>query len=48
MAWPAPTGRERAIEALIDREPHGDYYRAARVVVRRAGVSVLIIMKQIS
>jgi hypothetical protein len=27
-------GRERAIEALIDREPQGDYYRAARVVVR--------------
>jgi hypothetical protein len=29
-----PTGRERAIESLIDREPHGNYYRAARVVVR--------------
>jgi hypothetical protein len=28
-----PTGRERAIESLIDREPHGNYYRAARVVV---------------
>jgi len=27
-------GRERAIEALIDREPNGDFYRAARVVVR--------------
>jgi hypothetical protein len=27
-------GRERAIEALIDREPQGDYYRAARVLVR--------------
>jgi hypothetical protein len=27
-------GRERAIEALIDREPQGDYYRAARVIVR--------------
>ena len=30
----ATVGRERAIEALIDREPQGDYYRAARVIVR--------------
>jgi hypothetical protein len=30
----ATGGRERAIEALIDREPQGDYYRAARVIVR--------------
>jgi len=29
----APTGRELAIQALIDREPHGDYYRAVRVAV---------------
>ena len=30
----ATMGRERAIDALIDREPQGDYYRAARVIVR--------------
>ena len=30
----ATGGRERAIEALIDREPQGDHYRAARVIVR--------------
>lgn len=30
----ATGGRERAIEALIDREPQGDFYRAARVIVR--------------
>jgi hypothetical protein len=30
----ASGGRERAIEALIDREPAGDFYRAARVLVR--------------
>lgn len=28
-----PSGRELAIEALIDREPQGSFYRAARVVV---------------
>ena len=28
-----PTGRERAIEALIDREPFGSFYRASRVIV---------------
>jgi hypothetical protein len=31
---PGPTGRERAIETLIDREPQGNFYRASRVVVR--------------
>jgi hypothetical protein len=31
-------GRERAIEALIDREPLGDFYRAARVVVSNSTV----------
>ena len=31
------TGRERAIEALIDREPQGDFYRFARVVVSGDG-----------
>jgi hypothetical protein len=30
----ASGGRERAIEALIDRESAGDFYRAARVLVR--------------
>jgi hypothetical protein len=29
-----PNGRERAIETLIDLEPHGAFYRAARVMVR--------------
>jgi len=29
-------GRERAIEALIDREPMGDFYRVSRVVVGAA------------
>lgn len=33
-SFSAAGGRERAIEALIDREPQGDYYRAARVIVR--------------
>lgn len=33
MAFPAPTGRELAIEALLDREPHGDAYRVLRVLV---------------
>lgn len=28
-----PSGRERAIETLIDMEPHGPFYRAARVLV---------------
>jgi hypothetical protein len=32
-------GRERAIEALIDREPQGDFYRAARVVVSVSPIS---------
>jgi hypothetical protein len=27
-------GRERAIETILDRDPMGCYYRAARVVVR--------------
>jgi hypothetical protein len=26
-------GRERAIETLLDREPNGNFYRAARVLV---------------
>ena len=34
MAYPAPNGRELAIEALLDREPHGDAYRVSRVLVR--------------
>ena len=29
-----PSGRERAIETLVDMEPHGPFYRAARVLVR--------------
>ena len=29
-----PSGRERAIETLIDMEPHGAMHRAARVLVR--------------
>jgi hypothetical protein len=44
MAWPTPTGRERAIEALIDREPHGDFYRAARVVVRCSTIYIVYIV----
>ncbi len=28
-----PSGREQAIETLIDMEPHGSFYRAARVLV---------------
>jgi len=31
-----PSGREKAIETLIDMEPQGAYYRAARVVVSQA------------
>jgi len=34
MAYPAPNGRELAIEALLDREPNGDAYRVSRVLVR--------------
>lgn len=34
MAYPAPSGRELAIEALLDREPNGDAYRVSRVLVR--------------
>jgi hypothetical protein len=30
----ASAGRERALEVLMDRDPLGSYYRAARVVVR--------------
>jgi hypothetical protein len=30
---PGPSGRERAIEALIDRESEGCFYRASRIVV---------------
>jgi hypothetical protein len=33
-SYSVPTGRDLAIEALLDREPHGDYYRVARLVVR--------------
>jgi hypothetical protein len=29
-----PTGRERAIETLIDSEANGACYRAARILVR--------------
>jgi hypothetical protein len=32
-------GRERAIETILDRDPRGCYYRAARVVVRRTACS---------
>ncbi|CAB9500257.1 Probable E3 ubiquitin-protein ligase hulA [Seminavis robusta] len=34
MVWGegVPSGRERAIETLIDREPQGTFYRAARVL----------------
>jgi len=32
MAYPAPNGRELAIEALLDREPNGDAYRVSRVL----------------
>jgi len=36
MVWgdAHPSGRERAIETLIDKEPQGAFYRAARVLVR--------------
>jgi hypothetical protein len=37
----ATGGRERAIEALIDREPLGDFYRSARVIVRCFVLSLL-------
>jgi hypothetical protein len=37
----ATGGRERAIEALIDREPQGDFYRAARVLVSSVCVMVV-------
>jgi hypothetical protein len=35
MVWgeSLPSGRERAIETLIDMEPQGSFYRAARVLV---------------
>lgn len=35
MVWgeTLPSGRERAIETLIDMEPQGSFYRAARVLV---------------
>lgn len=28
-----PSGRERAIETLIDRDPQGSFHRATRVLV---------------
>ena len=28
-----PSGRERAVETLIDMEPRGPFYRASRVLV---------------
>jgi hypothetical protein len=36
MIWgeTLPSGRERAIEALVDMDPEGSFYRAARVLVR--------------
>ena len=34
MLGEAPSGREMAIETLLDMEPHGSFYRAARVLVR--------------
>jgi hypothetical protein len=35
MVWGEnlPSGRERAIETLIDMEAQGSFYRAARVLV---------------
>ena len=35
MVWgkTLPSGRERAIETLIDMEPQGSFYRATRVLV---------------
>ena len=33
--WQEPTGRERAIEALMDRDKDGDYFRVRKVMVRR-------------
>jgi len=29
-----PSGREEAIETLVDMDPQGSFYRAARVLVR--------------
>lgn len=41
MVWgeTLPSGRERAIETLIDMEPQGSFYRAARVLVSLRGSS---------
>jgi hypothetical protein len=30
-----PSGREQAIETLIDMEPHGSFYRAAKTLVSK-------------
>jgi hypothetical protein len=30
---PSDSGREEAIEMLLDRDPHGGYYRAAQAMV---------------
>jgi hypothetical protein len=37
-----PSGRERAIETLIDSESQGAFYRAARVLVRRICTSFYV------
>ena len=35
-SWQEPSGRERAIEALMDRDDEGDYYRVRKVMVSDA------------
>jgi hypothetical protein len=34
MLREVPSGREQAIETLLDMEPQGSFYRASRVLVR--------------
>ena len=32
-----PSGREEAIETLVDMDPQGNFFRAARILVRHFG-----------
>jgi hypothetical protein len=38
-----PSGREEAIETLVDMDPQGNFFRAARVLVRLSVACVGIV-----
>lgn len=41
-----PSGREEAIETLVDMDPQGNFFRAARVLVRLSVAFVGIIPRR--